>query len=126
MCIRDRENGESGFEIIQGSGGYVVFDVKRNKKMSSQELISTYIDQIRMIGCESIENDFKYKDLVINSVPHAILEIGVEGKPMRKIIFYPNTLEGDEDKERMFVYCLLYTSIFPSLMNPLLALSNAS
>lgn len=57
-----------------------------------------------MVGCEGIENDFKYKDLVINSGPHAILEIGIDGKPMRKIVFYPNTLEGDADKERMFVY----------------------
>lgn len=98
------ENVESGFEIIQGSGGYVLFDIKHNKKNTSQELISTYIDQIRMVGCEGIENDFKYKDLVINSGPHAILEIGIDGKPMRKIVFYPNTLEGDADKERMFVY----------------------
>lgn len=98
------ESTQDGFEIIQGSGGYVLFDYKHVKTNASQELITTYLDQISMVGCESIENDFKYKELIINSTPHAILELTANDKPVRKINFYSNTLEGEGDKERLFVY----------------------
>lgn len=98
------ETPDSGFEIIQGSGGYILFDRKHIKKVASQELIALYLDQISIIGCESIENDFKYKEIVINTTPHAVMEIAINDKPNRKISFFTNTLEGDADKERMFVY----------------------
>ena len=98
------ETGEAGFEIIQGSGEYALFDAKRIKKIGSQELISSYLDQISVIGCESIENDFKHKEIIINSTPHAVMEIAVNDRPIRRIAFFSNTLEGEADTERMFVY----------------------
>lgn len=91
------------FEIINNKGSYKLKDHLGSEKMFSKELVLDYLGTLKSIGSESIENDFKYKDMVLASTPHAILEY-TQGEKSKRLIFYANRLEGLPDPERMFVF----------------------
>ncbi|MBK7438015.1 MAG: DUF4340 domain-containing protein [Saprospiraceae bacterium] len=97
---------QSGFAIVRDpSGAWSLKDHQGKMIKSSETIMMSYLEIISSIGAESIENDFIYRDTVLQETPHAILTLQMDGDDaQRRIRFYANRLEGAPDPERMFVY----------------------
>lgn len=99
-------NPNESFSIVKSDRAtFQLIDYKQQQSKSAiQSNIKLYLGQIKRTGCEGIENSFQFKDSVIHSRPHAILNIKTRTNPLRTIRFYTIREEGLPDSERMFVY----------------------
>ncbi len=100
----DQPNQGFNLKYEQDPGSYQVYDHAGQKIITSRGQILSYLESYRQIGAESIENDFQHKNLVLASVPHAIIDIDIKNQHRRSVRFYTMKSVGEHSTERMFVH----------------------
>lgn len=98
------DHPDQGFEILKKEGRFELYGYNNRLIHTSDPVIRNYLDDLRGIGVESIENDFSGIREVLASRPHAILELKFRPDSSRTLKFFPIIIEGQPEVERLFVY----------------------
>jgi len=93
-----------GFELDNQDGHWVLFNHSLQKVKTTEAVIKTYLDAYTGVGAEGIENDYRHIPRVLESNPHAIIELYLLDDSVRTIKFYPVLIEGQTAVERFYVY----------------------
>lgn len=104
VSIHYPDEPKMGFVLNKTDGQWSLSDHNNHEIKTSPSVIESYLDGFKSVGVEAIVNDYRYIPQVLESKPHAILELQMVNDSTRRVLFFPVIVEDQAQVDRFYVY----------------------